>query len=57
MAIYFGSSIQNISNWKFWSRKNKCITKLIRKQNIDVLAEKSYLCTKDLNELKYQLLI
>ena len=26
IAICFRSSIQNINNWKFWIRKNKCIT-------------------------------
>ena len=27
MAIYYRSSIQNINNWRFWVRKNKCIIK------------------------------
>ena len=56
MAIYSRSSIQNVNNWRFWIRKNKCIA-LIEEQDSDSLIDKIYLYAKDLNELKYQFLI
>ena len=50
IAIYSRSSIQNINNWRFWIRKEKCI-------DSDSLIDKSYLYARDFNETKYQLLI
>ena len=50
IAIYSRSSIQNINNWRFWIRKDKCI-------DSDSLTDKSYLYARDLNETKYQFLI
>ena len=53
MTIYSRSSIQNINNWRFWTKKNKCIIKFNRQPDID----KIYLYAKDLYETKYQYLI
>ena len=50
IAIYSRSSIQNINNWRFWIRKDKCI-------DSDSLIDESYLYAGDLNEAKYQFLI
>ena len=50
IAIYSRSSIQNINNWRFWIRKDKCI-------DSDSLIDESYLYARDLNEAKYQFLI
>ena len=50
IAIYSRSSIQNINNWRFCIRKDKCI-------DSDSLIDESYLYARDLNEAKYQFLI
>ena len=59
MCIYFRSLIQKANNWRFQIRKNKCIANLIKWQDSDILTAIDKIClnSKDLNELKYQLLI
>ena len=54
MAIYSRLSVQNLDNWWFWIRKNKCVAYLINKQD-DI--DKNYLYAKDLSESKYEFLI
>ena len=53
MAIYSRSPLQNVGNWWFWIRTNKHIT--YRNQQNDI--DKIYLYARDLNELKYKILI
>ena len=54
MARNSRSPIENINNWRLWIWKKNSLFNLINHQpDID----KIYLCTKDLNEAKYQFLI
>ena len=59
MAIYSRSSIKNVSNWKFWIRKNKCsaLFHKIKEQDSDNPIDKIYLYANKLSEPKYPLLI
>ena len=57
MFIYSRSAIQNVDNWRFPIRKNKCITQFLQEHDIDNLTDKIYLYTINLNEPKHPFLI
>ena len=57
MTIYSRSSPKNVNNWRSWIKENNALLSLINEQNSDNPIDKIYMNAKDLNELKYQLLI
>ena len=58
IVLYSRSSIYNVNNWRLWiTKKKNPLLNPIKEQDSDNPIDKIYLCAKDLNEPKYQLLI